>query len=213
MKAFTFLLVVLASASCLLTAQANLIESSELSLDFEADFDYDYEVEQLMDEMDDGYEFMEVEDLGFFRTFRKILWAALRTVLGADCIIREVENVLHASSTYLKNIEGCGNDLPKDVRELVKSVRDVVHLSDTIINLRARLCTRNRFILTRLYHKLRCFWRVFRATLKLVREIPRALRQIAKLPADASRCVVSATDTVKNSYTSFLPNVKVCLKK
>nr|XP_036674337.1 uncharacterized protein LOC108012078 [Drosophila suzukii] len=202
MKAFTFLLVVLASASCLLTAQANLIESSELSLDTEADFDYEYEVEILMDEMDDSYEFMEENPL-----------AALRTVRGADCIIREVESVLDASRNYLKSVERCGSDLPKDAKDLIKSVKDIVHISDTIINLRARLCSRDRFFLTRLYHKLRCFFRVFGATLKLVREVPRALREIAKLPANAGHCVIKATDDVKDSLTSFSPKMKTCLKK
>jgi len=182
-------------------------------LDTEADFDYEYEVEQLMDEMDDSYEFMEVEDFGVFRTFRKILWAALRTVRGADCIIREVESVLDASRNYLKSVERCGSDIPKDAKDLVKSVKDIVHISDTIINLRARLCSRDRFFLTRLYHKLRCFFRVFGATLKLVREVPRALREIAKLPANAGHCVIKATDDVKDSLTSFSPKMKTCLKK
>jgi len=113
-------------------------------LDTEADFDYEYEVEILMDEMDDSYEFMEVEDFGVFRTFRKILWAALRTVRGADCIVREVESVLDASRNYLKSVERCGSDIPKDAKDLIKSVKDIVHISDTIINLRARLCTRDR---------------------------------------------------------------------
>jgi len=182
-------------------------------LDTEADFDYEYEVEQLMNEMDDSYEFMEVEDFGVFRTFRKILFAALRTVRGADCIIREVESVLDASRNYLKSIERCGSDIPKDAKDLVKSVKDIVHISDTIINLRARLCSRDRFFLTRLYHKLRCFFRVFGATLKLVREVPRALREIAKLPANAGHCVIKATDDVKGSLTSFSPKMKTCLKK
>ncbi|XP_044251460.1 uncharacterized protein [Drosophila takahashii] len=208
MKAFTFLLLVALSASCFLTAQADAIESSELSLDF-ADDDIDFEVNEFLDEQDDDFEYMDVEELGAFRIFRKILWRALRTVLGADCIIGEVTNVLDASSNYLSRIESCGRDVPEDVKKLIGSVKKVVHLSDTVINLRARLCKRERFILTRLYHKIRCFLRVFGSTIRLVRQIPRAL----KIPGDASRCVKSATDDIKNTYTNFMPSVKVCVKK
>ncbi|XP_017079832.2 uncharacterized protein LOC108113667 [Drosophila eugracilis] len=208
MKAITLLLLVLVSATCLLTSQANSIESSEDSL--ANDLDYDLELDQLLDDYDSDSDFMDVEDLGFIRSCRKILWGALRTLLGTNCIIKEVVNVLNSCTNYLKAVKACGTEVPKDVAKVVESAKRIISLCDAIINLRSKLCAKERSVVSKIYNSFKCFWKVFRATLRLVRQIPRTLRLIAKLPLNTGSCLLSATNNVKVSLKSFLPNISVC---
>uniref|UniRef100_A0A6P4E8S5 Uncharacterized protein LOC108041125 n=1 Tax=Drosophila rhopaloa TaxID=1041015 RepID=A0A6P4E8S5_DRORH len=210
MKSITLLFLVLVSATCVLTTRANTIGSAEESLD--NDFAYELELDQLLDDLDMDNDYMDVEDLGFIRSCRRILWRALRTLLGTNCIIKEVVNILNSSKNYVSAIRACGTEVPKDVAKVVESVNKIIQICDSIINLRSKLCAKEKSIVTKVYNSFKCFWKVFRATLRLVRQIPRALRLIAKLPANTGSCLLRATNEVKVSFNSFLPNINVCLK-
>ncbi|EDV41890.1 uncharacterized protein Dana_GF17271 [Drosophila ananassae] len=209
MKAITFCLLVLVSATFVLTTKANAIASKELGLDSE--FDWETELDELLDELDNDEDYMDVEQLGFIRSVRKVLRKALKTVRGTNCIIKEVVEILSSCTAYVDAIDNCGTAIPKDVAKIVASVKKIISICNDILHLRSKLCAADDSSSSTAKNSCKCFWNLFKATMKLTRQINKTLKLIAKLPSDTSECFVSATNNVKVSFNSFLPNINVCV--
>ncbi|XP_017131840.1 uncharacterized protein LOC108149007 [Drosophila elegans] len=210
MKAITLCLLVLVSATCLLTTQANSIELREENSDNE--FDFELELEQLLDELDNDNDYMDFDEQGFIRTCRKILRKALKTVRGTNCIIKEVVNILSSCTNFVDAIDACGTEIPKDVAKIVESVKQIIQICNDIIHLQSKLCAKDKSAGSVIKNSFKCFWNLFKASMKLTRKINRTLKLIAKLPADTSSCFVNATNKVTFSFKSFLPNINVCIE-
>ncbi|KAH8346926.1 hypothetical protein KR059_002986 [Drosophila kikkawai] len=212
MKAITLCLLVLVSATCLLTTRANSIETGEETFDLDDDFDFEFELNEVLDELDNDNDYMDVEDFGFIRTCRKILRKALKTVRGTNCIIKEVTNILSSCTTYLDDIDACGTAVPKDVAMIVKNVKDMIQICNDILHLHSKLCAKDKSVGSVVKNSSKCFWKLFKATMKLTRKINKTLKLIAKLPADTGSCFMNATNNIKVSFNSFLPNINVCIE-
>ncbi|XP_037731250.1 uncharacterized protein LOC119561837 [Drosophila subpulchrella] len=211
MKTITLCLLVVVSATCLLTTRANSIESRESDLDYE--FDFESELEDLLDELDNDNDYMDVEAQGFIKTCRKILRKALKTVRGTNCIIKEVADILSSCTNYVDAIDDCGTAIPKDVAKIVDSVKQIIKICDDIIHLHSKLCAKDESDDGSIIkNSSKCFWKLFKASMKLTRKINKTLKLIAKLPSDTSSCFVSATNNVTASFNSFLPNINVCIE-
>ncbi|XP_017134701.1 uncharacterized protein LOC108150899 [Drosophila miranda] len=205
MKAITLCLLVLVSASCLLTTHANAVGSSE-------NFDYDLEIEQLLADLDGDLDYMGVAEQGFIRTCRGILRKALRCIRGTNCILKETLAVLTACTTYVDAIDSCGVAVPKDVANIVKSVKSMITICNSIIHLHSQLCATEDTTTTGTGKTTtKCFLKLFKATMSLVRKINTTLKLASKLPSDTSSCFVGATNTVKDACNAFLPNIDVCI--
>ncbi|KAH8291954.1 hypothetical protein KR054_002754 [Drosophila jambulina] len=212
MKAITLCLLVLVSATCLLTTRANSIESGEETFDLDNDFDFEFELNQLLDELDNDNDYMDVEDFGFIRTCRKILRKALKTVRGTNCIIKEVVEILSACTSYVDAIDDCGTAVPKDVAKIVNNVKDMIKICNDILHLHSKLCSKDKSVGSVVKNSSKCFWNLFKASMKLTRKINKTLKLIAKLPADTSACFLNATNKIKVSFNSFLPNINICIE-
>uniref|UniRef100_A0A6P4E8R8 Uncharacterized protein LOC108041127 n=1 Tax=Drosophila rhopaloa TaxID=1041015 RepID=A0A6P4E8R8_DRORH len=210
MKAITLCLLVLVSATFLLTTQANSSELREENLDYE--FDFESELEQLLDELDNDNDYMDVEEQGFIRTCRKILRKALKTVRGTNCIIKEVVNILSSCTNYVDAIDACGTAIPKDVAKIVDSVKQIIKICNDILHIKSKLCAAKKSVGSVIENSSKCFWKLFKASMKLTRKINKTLKLIAKLPTDTSSCFVNATNKVTVSFNSFLPNINVCIE-
>ncbi|XP_017104331.2 uncharacterized protein [Drosophila bipectinata] len=214
MKAITLLLLVLVSATCLLAIQAESDPSNDVDLDYELDskLDYELEIDQFLDEMDDEDDLMEVEDYGLIRSIIHILHRVLKTVRGSKCVFKGVADILYSCSNFVDAVESCGTEIPKDVEKIVDSVKQIIKICDDILHLRSKLCAKDKSFLHHLKNSFKCFWKLFRSTIKLTKKIHKTLKLIGKLPADTNVCFLNATSSVKVSFNSFFSNIKVCRK-
>ncbi|KAH8381783.1 hypothetical protein KR009_000191 [Drosophila setifemur] len=214
MKATTLCLLVLVSATCLLTTQANPDSSGLEDLDYDSAIEsIETELEELLNDLEYDSEdgFMDVEQLGFISGGRHILRAALKTIRGGNCIISEVKTILTSTTDFMDTIEKCGSDVPRDVKNIVKTVKQIQSIGGNILHMESKLCAKQKAI-GPVVTKLRCFWKLFRSTFGLFRRIHRTVRMIAKLPAHTSSCFLNGTTTLKVSFTSFIPNINTCIK-
>ncbi|XP_064538402.1 uncharacterized protein LOC135428375 [Drosophila montana] len=201
MRTITLCLLLLVSASCLISSNAKATVDD--SINFE-----DVDLDALIDQLDGDY--MDVEEFGFIRSVRKALKKVLKTVRGVNCTIKEVIEVLSAATNYVDGIDACGTAVPKDVAAIVNSCKTIISICNDIINLNSKLCTTDDPDSSQMSSK-KCFWQLFKAVMKLTRKINTTLKQIAKLPSDTSSCFLDATNDVKNSFNNFLPNINTCV--
>ncbi|KAH8330606.1 hypothetical protein KR067_005647 [Drosophila pandora] len=214
MKAITLLFLALVSVTCLLAAQADSDPSNEVDLDYEPDseLDYELEIDQFLDELDDDEELMDVENYGLIRTIRHILHKVLKTVRGSKCVFKGVVDILYSCTNFVDAVESCGTEVPKDVEKIVDTVKQIIKICDEILHLRSKLCAKDKSFLHHLKNSFKCFWKLFRSTVKLTKKINKTLKLIRKLPADTNVCFLNATNNVKVSFNSFFSNVEVCRK-
>ncbi|XP_060662697.1 uncharacterized protein LOC132795808 [Drosophila nasuta] len=200
MKVITLCLLVLVSASCLLSVNANAAGPNAVGFE-------DFDLDEFEAQLDDEY--MDFETFGFIRSVRKALKKALKTVRGVNCIIKEVNEILSASTGYVDAIDACGTAVPKDVLAIVNSCKTIISLCNDVINANTKLCGTSEDG-TKTTSK-KCFWNLFKTVMKLTRKINTTLKQMASLPSDTSSCFVDATNSVKTSYNNFLPNIDTCV--
>lgn len=192
----------------LILLQANGGASVE-SFHYDAEAELIAALDELDEQLDDDY--MDIEEYGFIRSVRKILKKALKSVRGVNCILKEVNAILAASTGYVDAIDACGTAVPKDVLAIVNSVKTIISLCNDVINVNSRLCAADEEAGTDKATSSKCFWRLFKTVMKLTRKINRTIKQITKLPTDTSSCFVDATLSVKTSYNNFLPNINTCV--
>ncbi|KAH8287980.1 hypothetical protein KR044_004993 [Drosophila immigrans] len=203
MKAITLCLLVIVSASCLLSCNANAAGPNAISLE-------DMDLDALEAQLDGDY--MDFEEYGFIRSVRKALKKVLKTVRGVNCTVKEVIEVMTAATNYVDAVDGCGTAVPKDVLAVVDSCKAIITMCDAIINLNSKLCNPEDADSDKMSTK-KCTWQLFKALMKLTRKLNRTLKQIAKVPSDTSSCFVDATTKVKNSFNEFLPNIDTCVSQ
>ncbi|KAH8387197.1 hypothetical protein KR093_005447 [Drosophila rubida] len=199
MKAITLCLLVLVSASCLLSAQANTAGPYAVSLE-------DMDLDAFEGLLDDDYTDFEAHCL---RGIRKVFKAVLKTLRGVNCTMKQVTMILEATTNYLDAIDACGTKAPKDVLAIVDSCKAIQNMCYQIIHLNSELCGPDTDDEDKMSSK-KCSWQLFKALMKLTRKINKTLKQITNLPTDTSSCFLDATTDVKNSFNSFQPNVKAC---
>ncbi|EDW82445.1 uncharacterized protein Dwil_GK25812 [Drosophila willistoni] len=211
MKAITLCLLVLVSASCVLSASLSSNGVDSFAFD-------DEQIDLLLAELESGddQEYMDIESYGFILSCKKILIKALKGIRGTNCILKEVVAVLKACTDYVDAIDKCGVAVPKDVANILSSVKSMITICNNIIHANSTYCNTtaeaeadasSRTVAT----SAKCFTKVFVATMKLVRKINVTLKLIAKLPSDTSSCFVNATNAVKYACDNFLPKIDLCI--
>ncbi|XP_023034551.2 uncharacterized protein LOC111519210 [Drosophila willistoni] len=212
MKVVTLCLLVLATGSCLLSTNANSIASNEKDLVDSLNFDdLDLELDLLTAELDGDY--MEIDEFGIFRGFRRILKKALKTLRGVNCTIKAVVEVLDAATKYVDAVDACGVEVPKSVAKIVQSCKSIISTCNDIIHLNSNVCDNANYDDETDGEKSttkKCFIQLVKTILKLRRQIKSTLKQIQKLPSDTNKCFVDATDKVKVSFQEFPSNIKNC---
>ncbi|KAH8237650.1 hypothetical protein KR038_004525 [Drosophila bunnanda] len=213
MKVISLCLLVVASASFLLTTvSANAVES------YDDMYDVEWDVSALIAELstleDMEGEYMDVEAFGFIGACKNILWKGFKGVNGTNCIIKEVINVMSACTGYVDNIGHCTLNVPKDVQAIVDNAKQMVTISNSIIHLRSQLCTTTsstRGVVSATKNSFKCFIKLFRATMSLVRRMNIMIKQSGRLPSNTATCFVGATKSVVDSCNAFVPNINRCI--
>ncbi|KAH8345163.1 hypothetical protein KR059_007295 [Drosophila kikkawai] len=220
MKVISLCLLVVASASFLLTtvsvSPANAVESYDNISDLE--WDVAALVSELVALEDMDGEFMDVESYGFFGACKNVVWKGLKGINGTNCIIKEVINVMSACTSYVDNVGHCTLNVPKDVLAIVNNAKQMVTIGDNIIHLRSQLCatsntttTTTRGVVSATKNTGKCIFKLFRAILTLIRRMNIIIHQSAHLPANTATCFTSATKSVVGSCNAFVPNINSCI--
>ncbi|KAH8356583.1 hypothetical protein KR200_007529 [Drosophila serrata] len=218
MKVISLCLLVVASASFLLTtvsvSPANAVES------YDDMYDVEWDVSALIAELSaledmDG-EYMDVEAFGFIGACKNILWKGFKGVNGTNCIIKEVINVMSACTSYVDNIGHCTLNVPKDVLAIVNNAKQMAVIGNNIIHLRSQLCnsstsTSTRGVVSVTKNSFKCFIKLFKATMGLVRRMNLMIKQSGRLPSNTASCFVGATKSVVASCNAFVPNINTCI--
>ncbi|XP_064554170.1 uncharacterized protein LOC135439378 [Drosophila montana] len=158
----------------------------------------------------DSFDFEEVEAYGFIKSVEKALKKALTTVRGVNCTIKEVIEVMLATTNYVDAIDACGMAIPKDIAKIVKNCKSIIALCEDIIHLNSTICADEE---DGKMTSSKCFLGLFEAIMKLSYKINTTLKLIAKLPADTESCFLDATKEVEQSYNDFLPNIDKCIEQ
>ncbi|KAL7738906.1 hypothetical protein ACLKA6_008487 [Drosophila palustris] len=184
MRIVTLCLLVLASSSCLL---GKVESSASQSASFE-------EVQPFGD--------------GALKEFEKILKTILTTVRGVNCTMKQVIEVMIATTNYIDAIDACGTAVPKDIAKIVKSCQNIYNICDDIVHLNSTICSHDE---DAKMTGLSCTFHLTIAIMKLTRNINTVLKQMYNLPFDTEVCFVDATREVADVYENFMPRVKLCV--
>ncbi|KAH8287334.1 hypothetical protein KR054_005917 [Drosophila jambulina] len=218
MKVISLCLLVVASASFLLTtasvSPANALES------YDDMYDVEWDVSGLIAELsaleDMEGELMDVEAYGFIGGCKNVLWKGYKGVNGTLCIINEVIDIMGQCTAYISNIGKCTVNVPKDVLAIVDTAKQMVTISNSIIHLRSQLCAApttadTRGLVTATKNSFKCFIKLFKATMGLVRRMNIMIKQSGRLPSDTNNCFVGATKSIVGSCNAFVPNINTCI--
>ncbi|KAH8235604.1 hypothetical protein KR032_003759 [Drosophila birchii] len=160
-------------------------------------------------------EYMDVEAHGFIGACKNILWKGFKGANGTLCITREVVRVMDSCNNYIAAIGKCTINMPKDVLAIVNNAKQMVTISNNIIHLRSQLCasttSTTRGLISGTKNSLKCFKRLFWATMSLVHRMNIMIKQSVHLPSNTATCYVSATKAVAASCNAFLPNINTCI--
>nr|XP_016923059.1 uncharacterized protein LOC108004629 [Drosophila suzukii] len=210
MKVISLCLLVVASASFLLTTvNANAVDAFE---DFEHYTDAELEemIENELLDLDNDY--MGVEEFGFIREVRKIVWAGYKGVNGTKCLVEEVANVLLVCTRYVDDLATCTGNIPRDVKLMLNNAKQMIVISDSIIHLNSKLCAaKSRSVGSAVMSAAHCCKNLSVATMKLAYRINLMLKLGNHFPTKTATCYTEATSNVVAGCNAFLPNCKTCI--
>uniref|UniRef100_A0A1L8EIT4 Putative secreted protein n=1 Tax=Haematobia irritans TaxID=7368 RepID=A0A1L8EIT4_HAEIR len=212
-----FTVFALIAAFCLVAVSAN----GSLKIENEDLVDYDYIAQDLADEI------MEIEPYGLFTGMYSVIKAALRTVKGLNCTIKEVLEVQNAAQAFVNNVQACGDAVSKKLQNLINACQDIIDTCKSIMGINESICgntdddnetdsdvqTLGAVSDAKTAHK--CFVKMVRKVNKLKKQVKKAvkmIKDIKKVPGDTSDCAMDAINTLENTFVQFPANVKTCSK-
>ncbi|KAH8274185.1 hypothetical protein KR018_001597 [Drosophila ironensis] len=204
MKVLNLCLLIVASAAFLLVnTHANAVGRSEDEI----------VIDNIMAdmEMEDG-EYMDFEAYGFLRGCAKVIRRGYKGLNGTKCLIEEVAGIMLSCTGYLTDIEKCTVNVPKDVLNIVNTVKKMTNISSSIIHLNSQLCAADETSdASWLKDAGECSKKLVWATFSLTRRMSELINQSAALPPTTSSCYLDATHKVVNDCNNFVPNLNRCI--
>lgn len=188
-------------------------------VDSEDAAEYEYIAQDLAEEI------MEIEPTGLFTGMYFIIKKSLRTLKGLNCTIKEVMLIQTVTQNFLNDVKSCGDDVSKKVQKLINACNDIIETCKDILGINESVCGNTEetdadevqtFKIAKdakTSHK--CFVKMFRKVQSLKKQIKHAIKlikQIKKVPADSSACVLDAVNTLGNYFTDFPAQIKSCSK-
>lgn len=158
---------------------------------------------------------VDIETYTIFSSFYWIARAALKTLKGANCTIKQVMAIKTAGQDFLDNIQSCGTDAVSAFQNVITSVKAVITTCDNIINLNEQVCNNDESTNGKTSTPFKCFTKLLGQFTTLYKQINSTLSAIKKVPAvpsDAVDCTNSAVSDLTSPFTNFGSDIKTCSK-
>ncbi|EDW75544.1 uncharacterized protein Dwil_GK23760 [Drosophila willistoni] len=204
MKAIVLCLLVLVSASCVLSASVNTKDVAIPDIKaLQTKLDALLSKYQKMDSNDD---YMSVEQQGFIKSVIKILGTSWDGILGLTCLIQEFADVILTCTTYVKAVNDCGVAIPEDIQAIIDSIKEAGIQLLHILSFETKVCDDSD-------SGTECLAKLVEAGVELVETIKATIRDIGEFPSNTSSCFVGATKTLVDGCNAFVPNCQKCIDK
>lgn len=162
-----------------------------------------------------GDEIVDLQARGPFSGFYWVLKAALRTLKGVNCTIKQVVVIKNATQKFIDDIHGCGADAVNSFKNVITAAQSVIATCNNIIHLNENVCNNDESTNGKPSTPFTCFVKLFRQLLKLRTQIKNtisAIKKVPSVPGEAAGCTNAAVTDLTNVFTSFPSNVKTCSK-
>ncbi|XP_073835710.1 uncharacterized protein [Musca autumnalis] len=158
---------------------------------------------------------VDIESYTIFSSFYWIARAALKTLKGANCTIKQVQAVKNAATNFIPSIQACGTDAANACKTVITSAQSVISTCDTIINLNEQVCNNDESTNGKTSTPLTCFTKLLSQLNTLNKQINATLTAIKKVPAvpsDAADCANNAVSDLTSPMNNFAADIKSCSK-
>ncbi|XP_013114374.1 uncharacterized protein LOC106092148 [Stomoxys calcitrans] len=156
-----------------------------------------------------------IEDLTIFSSFYWIAKAALKTLKGVNCTIKQVMNTRSVTQNFIPSIQACGTDAVSAFTNVFTSAQSVITTCDNIINLNEQVCNNDVSTNGQTSTPSSCSTKLFGQLTTLYVQIQKtkaAIKKLPTVPSDAVACTNSAVTTLTTAFTNFPSNIKSCSK-
>ncbi|XP_036336955.1 uncharacterized protein LOC118747071 [Rhagoletis pomonella] len=191
---------------CLALASANI------------DYSVENEEPQEFTALDYADALADEEAFSIFGFFYFTLKAALRTLKGVNCTIKEVLSIQTAGVDFLNDVKDCNSGALKSLNALVNQVQAVVSTSNDIIHLNSNVCNNGALddeADAKKTTPAKCFAKLLGKLITLKKQVANTVSLAKKLPSTPSEyagCAKSTVSDLISVFTNFPTNIKTCSK-
>ncbi|XP_065365014.1 uncharacterized protein LOC135958078 [Calliphora vicina] len=160
-------------------------------------------------------EIVDFEARSVFSGFYWVLKAALRSLKGVNCTIKQAIIIKGATLRFLGDINMCGADAVSAFSDVITAAQSVITTCNNIIHLNENVCNNDVSTNGKPSTPFSCFVKLLRQLLRLRNQIKNTLSAIKKVPAvpgEAAGCSKNAVSDLTDAFLSFPANVKTCSK-
>ncbi|XP_061389887.1 uncharacterized protein LOC133325077 [Musca vetustissima] len=155
-----------------------LVAVNTSAVGFTDDFPTDFVPSDFADD-----EFVDIEEYHIFSTFWWITKAALRTLKGVNCSIKQVMKIKDAALNFLPSIHGCGADATKAYANVITTTQNVISTCNAIIQTNEQACFTT---LLKQFYTLN----------KQIKAVKTAIKKVPSIPSDAADCANQAVNVI-----------------
>ncbi|XP_061389886.1 uncharacterized protein LOC133325076 [Musca vetustissima] len=190
-----FAVFALVAALCLVAVNANAVG-------FTDDFPTDFVPSDFVDD-----EFVDIEQYHIFSTFWWITKAALRTLKGVNCSIKQVMKIKDAALNFLPSIHGCGADATKAYANIITTTQNVINTCNAIIQTNEEVCNNDESTNGKPSTPKACFTTLlkqFYTLNKQIKAVKTAIKKVPSIPSDAADCANQAVNDLTSPMTIWI---------
>ncbi|XP_005189799.2 uncharacterized protein LOC101890618 [Musca domestica] len=158
---------------------------------------------------------VDVENFTIFSSFWWIARAALKTLKGVNCTIKQVMAIRDAAQNFLPSLQACGTDAVNAYKNVITSAQAVVQTCNTIININEEVCNNDVSTDGKTSTPSTCFKQLLSQLVTLNKQIKAtktAIKKVPAVPSDAADCANNAVNDLTSPMTNFASNIKACSK-
>ncbi|XP_061389888.1 uncharacterized protein LOC133325078 [Musca vetustissima] len=198
-----FAVFALVAALCLVAVNANAVGFTD-----------DFPTEFVPSDLVDG-EIVDIETYHIFSSFWWITKAALKTLKGVNCSIKQVIKIRDAAVNFLPSIQGCGTDAVNAYANVITATQNVIDTCNAIIQTNEEDCNNDVSTDGKTSTPKTCYSKLvkqFYTLNKQLKAVNTAIKKVPSIPSDAADCANQAVNDLTSPMTTFTSSVKACSK-
>ncbi|XP_061389889.1 uncharacterized protein LOC133325079 [Musca vetustissima] len=198
-----FAVFALVAALCLVTINANAVGFTD-----------DLPTEFVPSEFADD-EFVDIEQYHIFSSFWWIAKAALKTLKGVNCSIKQVIMIRDAAVNFLPSLQNCGTDAVNAYANVITATQNVIDTCNAIIQTNEQVCNNDESTNVSTSTPKTCFstlLKQFYTLNKQLKAVNTAIKKVPSIPSDAADCANQAVNDLTSPMTNFASSIKACSK-